>query len=83
MPSSLVVQRQGGFTLEVTRIASDGCPNACSILYEAARKVTFELGYLKLITYTPQTESDSSLRGVVWKKVEVKPQGMDGTVVYG
>ena len=60
---------QDGFTREVTRVASDGCPNACSVLYEATRKVTFELGYLKLIIYTPQTESGSSLCGVICVKL--------------
>lgn len=58
---------QDGFTLEVNRVASDGCPNACSILYAAARKVTFDLGYVKLITYTLQSESGSSMRGAGWK----------------
>lgn len=65
----IVPQLMDGWTLEVLRLATDGCPNACSFLYGAARATTFTLGYKKLITYTLQTESGSSLRGAGWKKV--------------
>ena len=41
-----------GWTLEVTRVATDGAKNACSALYGAARRATFALGYTKLVTYT-------------------------------
>ena len=41
-----------GFTLEVNRVATDGCANACSFLLGAARRVAFQLGYRKIITYT-------------------------------
>jgi hypothetical protein len=34
-----------GMTLEVTRLASDGCPNACSCLYGAAWRAAKALGY--------------------------------------
>src|SRR5437879_2217410 len=40
-----------GWTLEVNRLATDGCPNACSLLYGVARRVAKEMGYAKLITY--------------------------------
>jgi hypothetical protein len=56
-----------GLTLEVNRVATDGTPNACSALYGAARRACFALGYKKLITYTLQTESGSSLNGAGWK----------------
>ena len=43
-------------------------PTLAIILYAAARKVTFNLGYVKLITYTLQSEkSGSSMRGAGWK----------------
>ena len=58
-----------GRTLEVTRVATDGCPNACSALYGAARRATFALGYQRLITYTLGTESGASLRGAGWKVI--------------
>jgi hypothetical protein len=63
-----------GWTLEVTRVATDGCPNACSALYGAARRIAFQLGYRRLITYTLQSESGASLRGAGWQCVaEVSP----------
>lgn len=58
-----------GWTLEVNRVATDSCSNACSSLYGAARRIAFELGYRRLITYTLQDESGSSMRGAGWKRV--------------
>jgi hypothetical protein len=52
-----------GLTLEVNRVATDGCRNACSALYGAARRATFALGFKKLITYTLPEEGGASLRG--------------------
>lgn len=63
----------GGWTLEVTRLCSDGCPNACSALYAAAWRATKALGYRKLITYTLDTEPGSSLRAAGWKVVGETP----------
>ena len=51
-----------GWTLEVTRLATDGTRNACSLLYGSARRAAFELGYKRIITYTLAAESGSSLR---------------------
>lgn len=56
-----------GWTLEVSRVATDGCQNACSALYGAARRATFALGYRRLITYTLPEEGGASLRGAGWK----------------
>lgn len=56
-----------GLTLEVNRVATDGCPNACSALYGAARRATFALGYRRLITYTLVNEPGTSLRAAGWK----------------
>lgn len=56
-----------GLTLEVTRVATDGCPNACIALYGAARRATFALGYKRLITYTLDSEPGTSLMGAGWK----------------
>ncbi|GLI00644.1 XF1762 family protein [Phytohabitans aurantiacus] len=41
-----------GLTLEVTRVATDGHRNACSLLYAAAWHAAKALGYRRLITYT-------------------------------
>ena len=51
-----------GWTLEITRCATDGTRNACSMLYGAARRAAKALGYQRLITYTLDTEPGSSLR---------------------
>ena len=56
-----------GWTLEVNRLASDGCENACSALYGAARRVAKEMGYRKLITYIREDEPGTSLRAAGWK----------------
>jgi hypothetical protein len=56
-----------GCTLEVTRVATDGSPNACSALYGAARRVARELGYQKIITYTLASETGTSLKAAGWK----------------
>jgi hypothetical protein len=56
-----------GQTLEVNRVATDGTKNACSILYGAARRACFALGYKRLITYTLPSEGGASLRGAGWK----------------
>lgn len=58
-----------GYTLEVRRVATDGCPNACSALYGAARRVSKVLGYRRLITYTLPQEGGASLRGAGWTMV--------------
>lgn len=58
-----------GWTLEVTRLVTDGTPNACSALYGAAWRVAREMGYQKLITYTLPAEGGASIRGAGWKCV--------------
>ena len=55
-----------GLTLEVNRVATDGCPNACSALLAAARKVAIAMGYARIITYTLPEEGGASLRGAGW-----------------
>lgn len=55
-----------GWTLEVTRVATDGTRNACSKLYGAAHRLAAALGYRKVITYTLKSESGASLRAVGW-----------------
>jgi hypothetical protein len=52
---------------EVTRVCTDGTPNACSMLYGAARRICREMGYQKIITYTLSSEPGTSLRGAGWK----------------
>jgi hypothetical protein len=57
---------QDGWTLEVNRVATDGCPNACSALYGAAWRVARALGWRRLVTYILDTEPGTSLRAAGW-----------------
>lgn len=57
-----------GRTAEVTRVATDGTFNACSILYGAACRAARALGYERIITYTLATEPGTSLRASGWSK---------------
>lgn len=56
-----------GATLEVTRVATDGCRNACSALYGAARRIAKALGYQTVVTYTLFAEQGTSLRASGWQ----------------
>lgn len=51
-----------GWTVEVTRLATDGSRNACSMLYRAAWRASRAMGYRRLVTYTLPEEGGSSLR---------------------
>ena len=58
-----------GWTAEVTRLATDGTPNACSILYAAAWRAARAMGYVRLVTYTLPEEGGASLRAAGWRVV--------------
>jgi hypothetical protein len=58
-----------GWTVEVTRLASDGTANVPSMLYRAAWRAARAMGYRKLITYTLQTEPGTSLRAAGFRLV--------------
>ncbi len=58
-----------GWTLEVTRVATDCCRNACSALYGAAWRAAKALGWRRLVTYTLASESGSSLRAAGWRVI--------------
>lgn len=51
-----------GLTSEVTRVCTDGAPNACSMLYGAARRVSIDKGYRRGLTYILEDEDGASLR---------------------
>ncbi|HMJ83369.1 MAG TPA: XF1762 family protein [Vicinamibacterales bacterium] len=64
---------QDGYTAEVTRLATDGTRNACSILYGAAWRAARALGYRRMGTYILKSENGASLRAAGWRIVgEVK-----------
>lgn len=61
--------------VEVTRVATDGTPNACSALYGAVWRAASAMGVVRAITYTQDGESGASLRAVGWTRVaELRPR---------
>jgi len=56
-----------GWTAEVGRLATDGTPNACSMLYGACWRACRAMGYRRLVTYTLPSEGGASLRGAGWR----------------
>ena len=64
-----------GRTIEVTRVATDGTPNACSCLYGAMRRIAREMGYHRILTYTLATEPGTSLRASGWTVANVATRG--------
>lgn len=56
-----------GWTLEVTRLATDGTKNACSMLYGAAWRAGRAMGYRKMVTYILDTEPGTTLSAAGWK----------------
>jgi hypothetical protein len=67
-PVSRVIQAEGG-VLEVVRTATDGTPNANSMLYGASWRASRALGYTRLITYTQEGESGASLKAANFRIV--------------
>jgi hypothetical protein len=55
-----------GFTMEVTRLCTDGEPNACSLLYAASRRAAIAKGYRRGLTYILASEDGASLRAAGW-----------------
>jgi hypothetical protein len=53
----------------VTRLATDGTKNACSILYAGCWRAARSLGYRKLGTYILKSEPGTSLRTAGWRIV--------------
>lgn len=62
-----------GLTLEVNRTATDGTPNANSMLYAAAWRAAKALGYQRLVTYTQTGETGASLRAAGWRVIAERP----------
>lgn len=74
--------------LEVSRVATDGTKNACSVLYGGAARAAKAMGYLRIQTYTLPEEGGASLRaagwvsegyagGGQWKHTDGKPRRTD------
>lgn len=65
--------RDDGWTLEVTRLVTDGCENACSALYAAAWRAAKAMGYTRLGTYILADEPGTSLKAAGWKALYETP----------
>ena len=66
---------QDGFTVEVTRLCTDGTRNAPSMLYSACWRIAREMGYRKLITYILDSEPGTTLRASGWRLVGTRGGG--------
>jgi hypothetical protein len=60
---------QDGWTAEVVRLATDGTPNAPSMLLAASWRAARSLGWRRLLTYTLPSEGGASLRAAGWRLV--------------
>jgi hypothetical protein len=69
---------QDGYTVEVTRLCTDGTPNACSMLYSASWRAAKAMGYRRLITYILNTEPGTSLKAAGWSLVGERGGGSWG-----
>lgn len=53
------------FTLEIIRVCvKEDNPGACSMLYARCKRIGQMMGYTKVITYTLESESGSSLKAI-------------------
>lgn len=58
-----------GWTLEVTRCCTDGTPHVASKLYAAAWRAARAMGYRRMVTYTLEAESGTSILAAGWRLV--------------
>jgi hypothetical protein len=61
--------RDDGFTAEVTRLATDGTKNACSMLYAASWRAARAMGYRRMGTYILNSEPGTSLTAAGWRLI--------------
>ncbi len=58
--------RDDGLTAEVTRMVTNGHPNACSLLYAACWRAWRAMGGTRIGTYILSSETGTSLRAAGW-----------------
>ena len=67
---------QDGLTAEITRlcVSKDAPKNTCSFLYGRCWRIWQQMGGNRMITYTLQSETGTSLKGAGWTVMgQVKP----------
>ncbi len=62
-------QLQDGRTFEVTRLCTNGHPNAASRLLGAARRAAFAMGVRRLVSYTRADEEGVCYKAAGWERV--------------
>jgi hypothetical protein len=62
-----------GFSIEINRTATDGCPNANSALYGACWRVAAAMGYRRIITYNQEGETGASLKAAGFVQMRILP----------
>jgi hypothetical protein len=60
-------------TREVTRVCVVDAKDACSMLYAAARRIAKDMGFRRIITYTPAREPGTSSRASGWTRAADVP----------
>lgn len=70
IPNAANRLRDGFRTMEVVRVATDGTPNACSILYAACARAARDLGFSRIISYILEDETGASIKAAGWTKDE-------------
>lgn len=61
--------------LEIVRVATDGCPNACSFLYGRVRRLGELFGYDEVFTFILASEPGTSLRAAGYVEVATSAGG--------
>lgn len=70
---------QNGTTFEVTRLVTNGHPNAASRLLGAAWRAARAMGVKRMVSYTREDELGTSYKAAGWTPVaSVKGRGWDG-----
>jgi poly-gamma-glutamate capsule biosynthesis protein CapA/YwtB (metallophosphatase superfamily) len=60
---------------EVTRLVTDGTPNACSFLYSRAAQAARAMGFSKIQTYILEDESGITLKAAGWTRELMTTEG--------
>lgn len=60
----------GGYTLELSRVCTDGTPHVASKLIAAATRAAFAMGARRVISYVGAAEAGTSYRAAGWRRVE-------------
>lgn len=69
-----------GWTLEVTRLCTDGTHNACSMLYAAAWRAARAMGYRRVVTYILESETGASLTEYLLEKIQAEARRSDEAI---